>query len=129
MVKTRFWSYRRRITSYQIWSSGHSCYGTIVQSGSCPLSRPDRSHHDFGILLISQLINDAILVPMDTVKQKRQLNLKNYTGTIDCLKTVIRTEGMHRSLPFPVQRRAFLKTRFLLSQAVVLFMQDIGQPF
>jgi hypothetical protein len=31
---------------------------------------------------------------MDTVKQKRQLNIKNYTGTFDCIRKVIVTEGM-----------------------------------
>lgn len=31
---------------------------------------------------------------MDAVKQKRQLSLKHYTGTIDCVRKVIAREGI-----------------------------------
>jgi hypothetical protein len=41
-----------------------------------------------------QLLNDAVLVPMDTVKQKRQLNIKHYSGTFDCIRKVVATEGL-----------------------------------
>lgn len=30
---------------------------------------------------------------MDAVKQKRQLGMKNYAGTFDCLKRVVASEG------------------------------------
>jgi len=40
------------------------------------------------------IFSDAILTPMDAVKQKRQLNLKAYHGTAHCLKIVIREEGI-----------------------------------
>jgi hypothetical protein len=31
---------------------------------------------------------------MDAVKQKRQLSLKQYRGTLDCLRTVLKVEGV-----------------------------------
>lgn len=31
---------------------------------------------------------------MDAVKQKRQLNLKGYTSTLDCVRRVVATEGI-----------------------------------
>jgi solute carrier family 25 iron transporter 28/37 len=31
---------------------------------------------------------------MDAVKQKRQLGLKHYTGTFDCVRRVVATEGI-----------------------------------
>ena len=40
------------------------------------------------------MISDAILVPMDVIKQKRQLSFRNYSGTVDCLKRVVATEGV-----------------------------------
>lgn len=38
-------------------------------------------------------MSDAVLVPMDVIKQKRQLSIRNYSGTIDCLKSVVTKEG------------------------------------
>jgi len=38
-------------------------------------------------------ISDAVMTPMDAVKQRLQLGLKNYKGLMDCVRTVIRTEG------------------------------------
>jgi len=38
-------------------------------------------------------LNDAVMTPMDVVKQRRQLNVKAYRGTWHCLKSVIRLEG------------------------------------
>eukprot|EP01121_Diplochlamys_sp_Union-15-3_P007292 TRINITY_DN1843_c0_g1_i3.p1 TRINITY_DN1843_c0_g1~~TRINITY_DN1843_c0_g1_i3.p1 ORF type:complete len:184 (-),score=21.90 TRINITY_DN1843_c0_g1_i3:2-553(-) len=43
---------------------------------------------------MSTVLSECIHTPMDTIKQKRQLSLKAYTGTIDCIRTVIRTEGV-----------------------------------
>jgi len=37
---------------------------------------------------------DAVLTPMDAVKQKRQLGLRHYSGTFDCARRVIATEGV-----------------------------------
>lgn len=39
-------------------------------------------------------VSDAILTPMDAVKQRLQLRLQNYNGMVDCLRTVIRNEGV-----------------------------------
>lgn len=39
------------------------------------------------------MVSDAVLVPMDVIKQKRQLSIKRYLGTIDCLKRVVSVEG------------------------------------
>lgn len=44
--------------------------------------------------VIATLLSDAVLVPMDAVKQKRQLSIKQYRGTIDCIRTVLRVEGV-----------------------------------
>lgn len=37
---------------------------------------------------------DAVLTPMDAVKQKRQLARKAYTGTFDCIRRVVAQEGV-----------------------------------
>eukprot|EP00928_Gymnodinium_smaydae_P053888 TRINITY_DN37781_c0_g1_i1.p1 TRINITY_DN37781_c0_g1~~TRINITY_DN37781_c0_g1_i1.p1 ORF type:complete len:330 (-),score=39.25 TRINITY_DN37781_c0_g1_i1:72-1061(-) len=45
-------------------------------------------------------VHDVILTPTDVVKQRLQLG--RYNGPFDCLRTVVRTEGLHalyRSLP------------------------------
>jgi solute carrier family 25 iron transporter 28/37 len=42
----------------------------------------------------NQFLNDSIITPMDAVKQRRQLNVKFYRGTLHCLKSIIRAEGV-----------------------------------
>jgi len=40
-----------------------------------------------------QIVSDAILTPMDAVKQRLQLRARHYTGITDCIRTIIRNEG------------------------------------
>jgi len=42
---------------------------------------------------VSTILSDAILTPMDTIKQKRQLSFREYPGTFACLRHVVRHEG------------------------------------
>jgi solute carrier family 25 iron transporter 28/37 len=44
--------------------------------------------------ILATLMSDAVLVPMDAVKQKRQLSLIPYKGNIDCIQRVIKSEGV-----------------------------------
>lgn len=44
--------------------------------------------------VIATLMSDAVLTPMDAVKQKRQLALKHYTGSLDCFRKVVAKEGL-----------------------------------
>jgi len=39
------------------------------------------------------MVSDAILTPMDAVKQKMQLGVRQYKGMLDCMKKVIAAEG------------------------------------
>lgn len=40
------------------------------------------------------MFSDAVLTPMDTIKQKRQLGAKTYLGTFDCARKVMANEGL-----------------------------------
>eukprot|EP01118_Nematostelium_gracile_P012496 TRINITY_DN4569_c0_g1_i1.p1 TRINITY_DN4569_c0_g1~~TRINITY_DN4569_c0_g1_i1.p1 ORF type:complete len:267 (-),score=58.15 TRINITY_DN4569_c0_g1_i1:133-933(-) len=40
------------------------------------------------------VVNDAIMTPMDAVKQRLQLGVKEYKGLRDCVQTVVRKEGI-----------------------------------
>jgi len=40
------------------------------------------------------ILSDAVLTPMDTIKQKRQLSMKSYHGTFNCLRQVVAKEGL-----------------------------------
>eukprot|EP01125_Pyxidicula_operculata_P005071 TRINITY_DN1859_c0_g1_i1.p1 TRINITY_DN1859_c0_g1~~TRINITY_DN1859_c0_g1_i1.p1 ORF type:complete len:358 (-),score=74.75 TRINITY_DN1859_c0_g1_i1:320-1393(-) len=49
----------------------------------------------FGIAgAVATILSDGVLTPMDTVKQRRQLNLKAYTGTWNCFTSILRQEGV-----------------------------------
>jgi len=43
---------------------------------------------------IATILSDSILTPMDTIKQKRQLSITHYRGTLNCLRVVVRKEGV-----------------------------------
>jgi len=43
--------------------------------------------------ICATIISDAVLTPMDAVKQKMQLGARHYKGMIDCIRTVFRSEG------------------------------------
>lgn len=47
--------------------------------------------------ICATVVSDAILTPMDAVKQRLQLRVREYKGVVDCLQSVIRTHGV-RSL-------------------------------
>ncbi|PRP84759.1 mitochondrial RNA-splicing protein MRS3-like [Planoprotostelium fungivorum] len=43
--------------------------------------------------ICATMISDAVMTPMDAVKQRMQLGVKNYKGMLDCMRSVIRAEG------------------------------------
>jgi len=42
---------------------------------------------------VATILMDGVMTPMDTIKQRRQLCIKNYTSNWDCFRTVSRLEG------------------------------------
>eukprot|EP01119_Soliformovum_irregulare_P006121 TRINITY_DN178_c0_g1_i1.p1 TRINITY_DN178_c0_g1~~TRINITY_DN178_c0_g1_i1.p1 ORF type:complete len:294 (-),score=31.39 TRINITY_DN178_c0_g1_i1:218-1099(-) len=44
--------------------------------------------------ICATIVSDAIMTPMDNVKQRMQLGARNYSGMTDCIKTVVKTEGL-----------------------------------
>ena len=38
------------------------------------------------------------MVPTDTVKQRRQLSARSYTGNIHCLRVIMQSEGTHDAI-------------------------------
>lgn len=40
------------------------------------------------------MVSEAIFTPMDAIKQRLQLRVKNYNGLAHCIQTVLRTEGV-----------------------------------
>jgi hypothetical protein len=38
-------------------------------------------------------LSDLIMVPMETIKQRMQLNIRPYSSVVDCIKCVLRNEG------------------------------------
>jgi len=53
-------------------------------------------HHPFNTAaagMCATVVSDAILTPMDAIKQKMQLGVKSYNGFLDCVRTVVRSEG------------------------------------
>jgi solute carrier family 25 iron transporter 28/37 len=54
-------------------------------------------HHPFSTAaagICATIISDAILTPMDAVKQRMQLGARKYNGMIDCVKTIVGKEGV-----------------------------------
>jgi len=43
--------------------------------------------------ICATIVSDAVLTPMDAIKQKMQLGARHYKGMTDCVRTVIKTEG------------------------------------
>jgi len=59
-------------------------------------SKREGYHHilsNGGAGICATIISDAVLTPMDAIKQKMQLGIRNYLGMIDCLRIVLRLEG------------------------------------
>jgi len=44
--------------------------------------------------ICATIVSDAILTPMDAVKQRMQLGAREYKGMMDCLKTIVAHEGV-----------------------------------
>jgi solute carrier family 25 iron transporter 28/37 len=54
-------------------------------------------HHPFitGLSgICATTVSDAILTPMDAVKQRLQLRIRDYKGVMDCLRVAIKQEGV-----------------------------------
>jgi len=44
--------------------------------------------------MLATCIADGIMTPMDAVKQKMQLGARNYVNTLDCIRTVMKVDGI-----------------------------------
>eukprot|EP01102_Stenamoeba_stenopodia_P008295 TRINITY_DN2372_c0_g1_i1.p1 TRINITY_DN2372_c0_g1~~TRINITY_DN2372_c0_g1_i1.p1 ORF type:complete len:315 (+),score=52.97 TRINITY_DN2372_c0_g1_i1:38-946(+) len=54
-------------------------------------------HHPFATAsagILATTMSDAVLTPMDAVKQKMQLGMRSYSGFIDCVKTTYKLYGL-----------------------------------
>jgi len=53
-------------------------------------------HHPFttgAAGICATMVSDAIMTPMDAIKQRMQLGAREYKGPIHCFKTVVKNEG------------------------------------
>jgi len=50
----------------------------------------------FGAGVLATIFSDAVLTPMDAVKQKLQLGARNYAGVADCVRHTLHTQGVRR---------------------------------
>jgi len=44
--------------------------------------------------ICATIVSDAIMTPMDALKQRMQLGVKEYKGLADCFKIIVRNEGI-----------------------------------
>mgnify|MGYP005993612373 CR=1 FL=1 len=59
----------------------------------------DTSYHPvayFSAGVIATVFSEAVFTPMDTVKQKLQLGIKDYNGVIDCCRKTYKQRGIWR---------------------------------
>lgn len=50
----------------------------------------------FGAGVLATVFSDAVLTPMDAVKQKLQLGARSYAGVADCVRQTARSQGLWR---------------------------------
>ncbi|THU53657.1 hypothetical protein C4D60_Mb10t16750 [Musa balbisiana] len=74
----------------------HAVYFSVYEISKESLSRENPNnpvaHAASGVL--ATVASDAVFTPMDTVKQRLQLNSSPYKGVADCISRVLREEGI-----------------------------------
>lgn len=84
----------------------HAAYFSVYEAAKARLGVNEPGHHPFAAGAAGALattLHDAVLTPMDVVKQRLQLGY--YRGAVDCVRTVLREEGwaaLYRSYPTTV---------------------------
>ncbi|CAM9142127.1 unnamed protein product [Chrysoparadoxa australica] len=81
----------------------HALYFSSLEQCKAQLGVNQPGHHPFGAAVaggVATVFHDAIMTPMDVIKQRLQLGY--YKGMTDCAKLIYRTEGItafYRSFP------------------------------
>ena len=73
----------------------HAAYFSAYEAGKQALGANEPGHHPIaaaGSGALATLLHDAVLTPMDVVKQRLQLGY--YNGLSHCLRTMLREEGV-----------------------------------
>lgn len=84
----------------------HAAYFTVYEAAKERLGANRPGHHPIAAAAAGAMattLHDAVLTPMDVVKQRLQLG--HHTGVADCVRTVLRNEGpiaFYRSYPTTV---------------------------
>jgi solute carrier family 25 (mitochondrial iron transporter), member 28/37 len=84
----------------------HAAYFSIYEWAKHSLGANAEGHHPVRAAaagVIATTLHDAILTPMDVVKQRLQLGY--YTGVTNCIRTIVKEEGVtafYRSYPTTV---------------------------
>jgi solute carrier family 25 iron transporter 28/37 len=76
----------------------HALYFSVYEMAKVKLGVVERSdeHEPVKTALAgvaATTVSDSIMVPMDTIKQRMQMNIKPYASVSDCVRTVLRAEG------------------------------------
>ncbi|KAF9598167.1 hypothetical protein IFM89_025784 [Coptis chinensis] len=74
----------------------HAVYFSVYEICKEYFSRgnPNNSVAHAGSGVLATVASDAVFTPMDVVKQRLQLRSSPYKGVMDCMKTVLREEGI-----------------------------------
>ena len=83
----------------------HAAYFSIYEWSKVTFGVDQPGHHPMAAAMSGALataVHDAIMTPMDVVKQRLQLGY--YGGLLDCINTISRTEGLMVSFLFFIHR-------------------------
>eukprot|EP01018_Ginkgo_biloba_P004963 Gb_37582 [translate_table: standard] len=75
----------------------HAVYFSVYEACKEKLGGNGPGHHPLahaGSGVIATVASDAVLTPMDVVKQRLQLRSTPYGGVIDCIRRILREEGL-----------------------------------
>ena len=79
------------------------------------------------------VLGDGIQVPVDTIKQRMQMQNSPYIGTIDCIKGTVRHQGfwaLYRSYPTTLAMNVpFTAMHFTVYESAKIGLQRWGGPF
>lgn len=72
-------------------------YFAVYEMSKQQFGGNQQGHHPvatFGAGVLATVASDAVLTPMDSVKQKMQLGVRSYSGLIDCVRHTYRSHGL-----------------------------------
>ena len=72
----------------------HAAYFSVYEAAKEAFGANAEGHHPFAAAasgVMATVLHDAVLTPLDCVKQRLQLGL--YGGFLDCVRTMVREEG------------------------------------